>query len=211
MNQQVMSHARGWTKRFVSAGVSNHAAISTRGEAFQSIVGVVTIDLVQVPVANIVDVHTPSAADVQLGPATAARVLANGPNLPVVNTFANEAYLGMRDVLRARELLVHNTIPFAAVVGQQMPTATIVGIGSPPANHNAVVTRLNTLPPAVVGAIDFEDHQDYIHLGTNLKWHFMRFTNALSAMPARHAFPLLATQTIHRFATWQQVRPVGMV
>lgn len=112
--QQVLSHTRGWTKRFISSGVSNRQILSTRGEPFSSVFGAIVIDLAKLSAAElkqVCDVHSPNAAKGMLG-SDAQRVL------EAVNADADENLAALRDVLRTRELLIKNQIPPAAMMYQ---------------------------------------------------------------------------------------------
>lgn len=140
-SQQLLSHTRGWQKRFISTGVSNRPALSTRGLPFSSVFGAVTIDLAMVDPLTIFPLNSHLAAERLLG----GRVTA----LNVVNaraaqpggsrTLRDEEFLAMRDVLRTRELVIAGTVPHAAIRAQRQVGVVlgIAGKGGPTGRHPA--------------------------------------------------------------------------
>lgn len=99
--EQVLSHTRGWGKRFLSATTTARPAFSTKGTEFRSIYGAVYIDLARVPVQNIIDLHTPEQASRELG-TNALRVMTDGDGFQG----GDATYLALRDVIRTREILI---------------------------------------------------------------------------------------------------------
>ena len=113
IEQQILSHTRGWQKRFVSTGVSKQPPVSTRGEEFISVFGTAIIDLAKVPQDSIYDIHAPRTAEERLG--VTAKEVIDAPAPSGKAGYANEKFLAMRDVIRTRELLIKKEVPFAAV------------------------------------------------------------------------------------------------
>lgn len=99
--EQILSHTRGWGKRFLSATTTSRPAFSTQGSEFRSIYGAVYIDLARVPLDRIIDIHTPEQASRELG-MNAALVMANGDGQQA----GDATYLALRDVIRTREILI---------------------------------------------------------------------------------------------------------
>jgi len=137
-NQQILSHTRGWYKRFISATTTFRTVYSTLGEEFQSVFGKVIIDLAYVPGASIYDIHTPEAldhfdtnGDALLNPV--AHVKASQRSL------ADEQHLAARDVIRTREVLIRGQVPFEAIRCKSMG-AKIVAISHPGGDLNGSAT-----------------------------------------------------------------------
>lgn len=111
IEEQVLSHTRGWAKRFVSTTVTQRKVYSTRGSEFRSVFGLVIVDLARVPGERIYDIHAPGAL-------TLFKV--SGDQLHKVphqsdtkkRSHHDEQLLAARDVVRTRELLIHRTVPF---------------------------------------------------------------------------------------------------
>jgi hypothetical protein len=126
--QQILSHTRGWQKRYISTGVSNRPVYSTRGTQFMSIYGTAVIDLAKVDLNTVFDVHSPIAVRNVLGWDPSSVVTATGPGNNAT-TFTGEEFLALRDVLRTRELLIKFTVPFAAL--NYIPDGDrVLGLGS---------------------------------------------------------------------------------
>ncbi|WP_233809708.1 hypothetical protein [Paraburkholderia sp. HP33-1] len=108
LEQQLLSHTRGWKKRFVSTTTTQRTVYSTRGTEFLSVFGAVIIDLAFVDPDTIFDLHTPAA----LG-----TFGASGANLHTKRNdpYEEERRLAARDVVRTRELLIHNQVPFNSI------------------------------------------------------------------------------------------------
>lgn len=116
IDQQILSHTRGWNKRFISAATTSRTVYSTRGEEFTSVFGKVIIDLAFVPGQDIYDLHTPDAlhhfgitGDTLLAPPSTSHLSAAQRGL------AEEKNLAARDVIRTREVLIRGSVPFAAL------------------------------------------------------------------------------------------------
>ncbi|MEI5999938.1 hypothetical protein H3V53_22825 [Paraburkholderia bengalensis] len=208
--QQILSHTRGWggSKRFVSTGVSNHPAISTRGYAFNSLYGAVTVDLAMVNDDLIYDLHTPRAARAQFQDpsfhASPDDVLVNAHH--TTDDIAGQAYLGMRDVLRTRELLIKGNIQPSAILAVRNE-AVVLGIGcSTNSEHKEVRKQFRALPRFVAhDPLDFRDPH------TGKRWHFIEFATAHDATSAHAAFHATRTQDKVLFPKFSPVRPTGMV
>lgn len=116
MDQQILSHTRGWNKRFISATTTSRTVYSTRGEEFTSVFGKVIIDLAFVPGQDIYDLHTPDAlhhfgttGEALLNPPTSAHLN------PALRALAEEKHLAARDVIRTREVLIRESVPLVAI------------------------------------------------------------------------------------------------
>jgi hypothetical protein len=210
--EQVLSHTRAWAgnKRYISTGVSNRPAISTRGIAFASMYGVVTVDLAMVPTASIFDLHRHDVASAVLGrPAT--DILNNGHHTNT-NDLAEEWYLALRDTIRTRELLVKGSIPSAAL-RRASQGRVLLGIGSAPgAEHNAMPGIMAALPAPVLPTIVEQDHMTYIDPGSGMKWHFIEFATPAHLTIAHNALrPNLGTRPAVVFDKFAPIRPPGMI
>jgi hypothetical protein len=142
--EQIISHARGWTKRYISAGVGGKVPLSTRGTAFDSLFGNVVIDLAKVDRDKIFDLHAPDVAEMNLGidPKT---VVTQGSQYPAQD-FEGEVYLAMRDVLRTRELLIKGSVPRNAIIASPQGKV-ILGVGFPSKMDRATyIQHLEALP-----------------------------------------------------------------
>lgn len=128
-SQQLLSHTRGWQKRYISTGVSNRPALSTRGTPFASVFGAVTIDLAMVPPQTIFPLDSHLAAERLLdGRVTALEVVNAAAAQPAgARTLQHEEFLAMRDVLRTRELVIAGAVPHAAVCAQRQ-VGVVLGI-----------------------------------------------------------------------------------
>ena len=115
VNDQVLSHTRGWQKRFISATTTQRPVFSTRGEQFRSLFGAVLIDLAQVPTNAIFDLHRPDRVNTYLGFSAQTIVDTANPEPPHPRTIADERFLAARDIVRTREVLIHFQVPNQAV------------------------------------------------------------------------------------------------
>jgi hypothetical protein len=114
VDEQILSHTRGWQKRFISTGVSpNRPAYSTRGTVFVSMYGTAYIDLAFVPNDSIYDVHRPDTSGNRLG--IESKDLTTRDTAYPAKNHADEKYLALRDTIRTRELLIKGSIPNNAV------------------------------------------------------------------------------------------------
>lgn len=212
--QQILSHTRGWggNKRYISTGVSNRPAFSTRGTEFTSVFGVVTVDLAGVPVGQIFDVHRLDHAQQQIG-VTPQAVATAGSSHPGVAGYAQERFLAMRDVIRTRELLVKTSIPAAAVRAQSVGRV-LIGIGSTGGSgvnsaHGRIQGRIAALNFGHLGNIVNEEHQTF-RATDGLRWHFVEFSTAQAAMLVYAQLAPVAGQRKVRFNKYRPIRPGGM-
>lgn len=114
IEEQILSHTRGWAKRFISTTVTHRPVYSTRGTEFRSVFGAVIVDLAKVPGDRIHDIHAPGAI---------ARFRVTQGQLFQVpsqkeasrRTQHDEALLAVRDMLRTRELLILGRVPLTAL------------------------------------------------------------------------------------------------
>jgi len=111
--EQILSHTRGWAKRYISTGVSGRPVFSTRGTQFMSIYGTAVIDLAKIDLKSVYDIHSPIAVKNVLD-WNASEVTSHGPGNNA-RSFSDEEFLALRDVLRTRELLIKFRVPCAAV------------------------------------------------------------------------------------------------
>jgi hypothetical protein len=215
-SEQILSHTRGWRKRYISTGVSNRPVYSTRGTQFQSMYGTAIIDLAIVPQGDIFDLHTPETAQIHSGLSAITVTMAATHGHPPT-THAHETFLGLRDILRTRELLIKGSVPFAAVL-QISLGQNLVGISSNTAPLNATVPGIiggipaATLPPIIVTSAQ-EESPTYTIGG--LRWHFYAFPVAANAALFAAAIgPLLAASqnvvSFNQYAT-PAPTPAGMV
>ena len=140
--QQIVSHTRGWYKRFISATTTRRPALSTRGTEFRSLFGAAVVDLAKVPQARIFDLHAPKVAQNLFGHRT--RDIVNAPVQPLQATnLAEEQFLAQRDVIRTREVLIREQLPVNALHCQ--PSAIrVIGFGTnSKADRTTVVSHLN--------------------------------------------------------------------
>ena len=207
---QIISHTRGWggNKRFISTGVSNRPALSTRGQPFVSMYGVVTVDLAQVPLADVYDVHRHDTASAWLG-LPANDILVNNHHTGTAD-LAEQRYLALRDTIRTRELLIKQTVPLVALrqVSLGLRLLGIASVGA--AQHAGTQAVVNMLPPLILGGIVQQDHLDFAQAG--LRWHLIEFNSPATAYAAALALPaLIGARTLRRFNKYSQLRPPGMV
>jgi hypothetical protein len=126
--QQILSHTRGWQKRYISTGLSSRPVYSTRGTQFMSLYGTAVIDLAEIDLTSVYDIHSPIAVKNVLGWDAEKVVTATGPGNGA-NSLRGEEFLALRDVLRTRELLIKFHVPIQAV--NCLPDGDcILGIGS---------------------------------------------------------------------------------
>lgn len=219
-NQQIMSHARGWKKRYISTGISNRPAISTRGVQFVSMYGTAVIDLAKVNLNTVFDLHRPDTAQQFMGLAATHVVTAANHGHPG-GSYAAEQFLGLRDILRTRELLIKGSVPVAALCANSQG-ARLVGVySSTNGLHNQVTGIVARLPALVRTSILQTDSLTFRI--NNFKWHFYAFGSALHAnwfvtaiapsltlMPP----PPLAPAPGHgivQFNKYQHTQPLGMI
>jgi hypothetical protein len=112
--QQILSHTRGWQKRYISTGVSGRPVFSTRGTEFMSIYGTAVIDLAKVDSSTVFDIHSPIAVNNLMHWDASKVVNSKGPGNHST-TLKGEEFLALRDVLRTRELLIKFRVPIGAV------------------------------------------------------------------------------------------------
>lgn len=106
--QQILSHTRGWKKRFISTTTTQRAVHSTRGTEFLSVFGAVVIDLAFVNANDIFDLHAPAALG-NFGLSVADL------HTPRSDPYQEEQRLAAQDVVRTRELLIYQQVPFNAI------------------------------------------------------------------------------------------------
>jgi hypothetical protein len=179
LNDKVLSHTRGWQKRFISATTTKRPVFSTRGEQFRSLFGAALIDLAQVPLASVVDLHRPDRVQPLLGvPASTIATTAQAePAYP--RTTDDERFLAARDVIRTREVLIHQQVPPNAVVA--VPgNLNVVGIFSNNTNDNAFAAILaRDVSGRVIQATEVLEYP-----WRNFRWTFLEFASPADATHA---------------------------
>jgi len=113
--QQILSHTRGWQKRYISTGVSSRPVFSTRGTQFMSLFGAAVIDLAKLDLSAVFDIHSPVAVQNLLKWDATSVLSAPGPG-DGATTLKQEEFLALRDVLRTRELLIKGRVDQRAVL-----------------------------------------------------------------------------------------------
>ena len=184
--EQILSHTRGWQKRYISTGVSNRPVYSTRGTQFMSLYGTAIIDLAKVDPQVIFDIHAPRPVAKLLGWDATEVLSAPGPGNPAKD-FADEEFLALRDVLRTRELLIKFQVPFNAI-HSRIDSKRIVGFGSSvfgsPERMLRDLSRWKQAWPHVVGEPDALNYK-----GANgMYWLFVLFDNPTNAQRAYDGF-----------------------
>jgi hypothetical protein len=186
-HQQILSHTRGWKKRFISTTTTMRPAYSTRGVEFRSVFGKVIIDLAFVAGASIFDLHGPDALTVLNTNAAQIQAAAHQPN-PAARALHDEEILAGRDVIRTREVLIRRTVPRVAIrsraVGQ-----TVIGIWHPGANLNGLAT-FGAVEAAWGIPVRF-DASETLDYRRNDRWYrFYHFANANTALMAWNLIPI---------------------
>lgn len=123
VESKLLSHTRGWAKRFISATTTERKVFSSKGEPFQSVFGYAVIDLARVPVQAIHDLHSPGrimpifrvAAERVSLPERDPLIQARDSDDAKERAFRHEQFLAARDVIRTREIVIHKSVPFVAV------------------------------------------------------------------------------------------------
>lgn len=206
--QKLLSHTRGWQKRFISTGVSNRPALSTRGTPFSSVFGAVTIDLAKVPPKTIFPLDTHLAAEKLLGGNVTALQVVNAPAAqPAGNrTLRDEKFLAMRDVIRTRELVIAAAVPYAAVCAMPQPGVVlgIAGKGGAIGRHPA-----HDIPSEQWPASDERLAYSWLRPGGQGAkwWWFAAYANRVLANSA--AQNLAHGVETHIFGTYAPVHPRG--
>lgn len=111
----ILSHTRGWSKRFISTTVTRRPVFSTRGTEFRSLFGQVIIDLAKIDASQIFDIHTPDS--LFYFSVSAQNLIQTGKSRASPNqTLSGERLLAALDAIRTREVLIKSTIPKEAVL-----------------------------------------------------------------------------------------------
>lgn len=176
--QQILSHTRGWQKRYISTGVSNRPVYSTRGTQFISLYGTAVIDLAKVDLTQVWDVHSPIAVRNVMKWDARTVVTAGGPGSGA-KTLKEEEFLALRDVLRTRELLIKFQVPYAAL--HCNPDGNrIIGIGAN--DYDGPERFLRVLQGWRIGWAKVKGHEALNYRGYNGKhWLFLVFANETDA------------------------------
>lgn len=186
--QQILSHTRGWQKRYISTGVSNRPVYSTRGTQFMSLYGTAVIDLAKVDLRTVWDIHSPAAVENVMKWSSDNVVTATGPGNGAT-TFKGEEFLALRDVLRTRELLIKFQVPVTAL-NCNVEGRLIVGFGTDKYEH----------PGNVASALQSSTHAPHIVMydplrfkdpGTGKYWLFVLCDSVIEATNVHgftHAF-----------------------
>jgi hypothetical protein len=176
--QQIISHTRGWQKRYISTGVSSRPVYSTRGTQFISLYGTAVIDLAKVDLKNVWDVHSPIAVRKVMGWDANTVVTAGGSGAGA-RSLREEEFLALRDVLRTRELLIKFQVPYAALHCQPNGSR-IIGIGAGAyGGPERFVAALRRWP---AGWAKVKDYDALNYAGFNGRyWLFLLFANDTDA------------------------------
>jgi hypothetical protein len=176
--QQLISHTRGWYKRYISTGMSNRPIYSTRGAQFQSMYGAAIIDLALVPSASIFDLHSPAAVEAWFKGLKPEDIVSETDSHFDAATYNDEEFLAMRDVLRTREVLVKEEIPYAAVrFGAGVEK--IVGIGFTERRMQVEFLAKKQVS-LILPTIAEQDDQEFPSIEVKY-WSFLRFNDAGAA------------------------------
>jgi hypothetical protein len=178
--EQLLSHARGWQKRYISTTTTVRPAYSTRGTQFRSLFGAAIVDLARVNQGSIFDLHTPAAAQAHFGMPVSDITTAPAAQ-PVGQNLANERFLALRDVVRTREVLIKGTIPNAAMLCARVGTR-VVGVGDQHAPHQNEVTPLMTAQAGYAN-----DSEALSYLWNNGRWVFYLYNSDPTATAAEQA------------------------
>jgi hypothetical protein len=174
---QILSHARGWAKRYISTGVSDRAVFSTRGTQFMSLFGTAVIDLAQVDPATVFDIHSPLAVKRTLGWDATEVSTATGHHLARAG-LDEEKYLALRDVLRTRELLIKGQVPRAAVKAVADGKRIVAIGGDGPNAPDVILNGLKTTERARVVQSDTINYPGY----NGKYWAFLLFRDEIDAL-----------------------------
>ena len=179
LDQQILSHTRGWKKRFVSATTTSRPVYSTRGEEFRSVFGVVLIDLAHVPLATVVDLHRPDRINARfgVGPQDIVGAPAAEPGYP--RTLAHENFLAARDVIRTREVLIQFRVPPAAVVRHSLGNR-IIGLSH--ADRNEVFFRFLYARDVCGRGINIVATEAPEYPWHGRWWYFVEYASAADAL-----------------------------
>lgn len=212
-SQQILSHARGWKKRYISAGVGNYAPLSTRGDPFVSLFGNVVIDLAKLPIGNIFDIHSPRGAQTNLS-YDPTLVVTQGAKYPA-NDYGDEQYLAMRDVLRTRELLIKREVPFAAVVCRALGRKILaVGFQESKKDDPDDAKRNAAILAIAAGRVDEEN--EAFTWSDQKRWYFALYGSVNECLQAKlameqHYLTNPKKPTLVLLNQFDFVKPPGMV
>ena len=173
-NEQILSHTRGWWKRFISTTVTQRPAISTRGTEFRSVFGAIEVDCAKLPLGEILDVHTPNAARQVFGFATDVIVNTSNPASPA-NAYADEKFLAQRDVIRTREVLLKN-IPRTAINYHDLGE-NVLALGHKNKDQAANISA-EDIPLRLRSKINGSEHISYDW--EHYYWAFFEFDSAVN-------------------------------
>jgi hypothetical protein len=198
--QQIVSHTRGWYKRFISATTTRRPALSTRGTEFRSLFGAAVVDLAKVPKNQIFDLHAPTVAKTLFGHRT--RDIVSAPNQPQQATsLAEEQFLAQRDVIRTREILIHQQLPLTAL-HCAASAIRVLGFGvASKVQRTSLVQHLRTVSAAFGPALSEEVNRP--SQGMNC-WIFFQFptqadlNNALAGALVGFPHPVV-TKTLQHY------------
>lgn len=207
-SQQLLSHTRGWRKRFISTGVSNRPALSTRGAPFSSVFGAVTIDLAMVDPEAIFPLNSHLAAERLLGGGVTALQVVNAPDAqpPGERTLGDEEFLAMRDVLRTQELVIDSTVPHAAVCAQRQ-VGVVLGIAGKVKRQDAHPAY--TIPEDLRSASNERLAYPWLRPGGQGSQWWWFFAYASRALADTAALNLAPSVERHFFGTYVPICPPG--
>lgn len=210
--QQLLSHARGWKKRYISTGVGNRLPLSTRGTVFLSLFGNVVIDLARVPADAIFDLHGPTGAARHLG-LDAELVMTQGSGYPA-SDYEGEWYLALRDVLRTRELVIKREVPTAAIIGQRAERRILaISLGRGDPAPELIEATLSGSESWQFPTPEQMEPERFVW-SDGRRWTFVRYHTTvhctLVANGLRRRWPALAPH-VRQLHVWRFTAPDGMV
>lgn len=212
-SERILSHTRGWKKRYISTGATEHPVYSTRGTQFHSMYGAVVVDLAKITNQHsIVDIHQLHVAERHLG--SPRQLLDEGTRLSAPGTPQDqEKYLALRDVVRTRELLIEGSVD-AAAVRKRQAVSSLVGIGAGPSSQQkALKTWFAAQKAALTPLLADHEVHTFKDLGTAKQWIFLDFKQPVMAqmLASARLLPTVAkvpdTLTVQRFSKFEPDHP----
>lgn len=214
-SERILSHTRGWKKRYISTGATKHPVYSTRGTQFQSMYGAVVIDLAKITNQNsIVDIHQLHVAARHLG--DPRQLLDEGTRLSAPGTPQDqEKYLALRDVVRTRELLIEGSVD-AGAVRKRQGASVLVGIGAAASGQQKALKKwFGDHKVALTPLLADNEVHTFKDLGTGRQWVFLQFRQPVMAQMLASARMLPVTTrvpdtlTIQRFSKFEPDYPLS--
>ncbi|HWV11126.1 MAG TPA: hypothetical protein VN156_16380 [Pseudomonas sp.] len=182
LGSQILSHTRGWSKRFVSTTLTNKPVISTLGKEFRSLFGAVLIDLAFVDPATIFDIHTPSS--VRRYGLLGTDLIKVPSTKPSANrTIQDERELAVLDTVRTREVLIKGAVPYKAVRHKNCGSL-IIGLYDSRSAYLANLRFDDVLEIWKSNSIAYESSERLPYRYIGFEWEFFSFSDATTAAQA---------------------------